>query len=120
MINNGDFIVQNSSSYTNEYSNFPHKIITQHHFMDADNSIASLINKINSYKLQGNFDIASKLISENANLLSHYIIDATTINTIEEEIRNVQVMALQKHQCVYYDETEPEFCAVGDLWEGGT
>ena len=117
---NSDFIIQNSSSYTQEYSRFPHKVIAQHNFRDADNSIASLINEIENYKLQGNFEVASKIISENADLLSHYTIDATTINTIEEEIRNAQIMALQKHQCVYYDENEPEFCAVGDLWEGGT
>ena len=114
-----DFITQNSSSYTNEYSKFPHQIITQHHFMNIDDSIASLVNEINSYKMQGNFEVASKLISENVGLLAHYMIDASTINTIEEEIRNVQVMALQKHQCVYFDEEEPEYCALGDLWEGG-
>lgn len=119
MISSSDFIAQNSSSYTQEYSRFPHQVIMQHHFRDADNSVASLINAINSHKMQGNFDIASKLIAENANLLAHYTIDASTINTIEEEIRNAQVMVLQKHQCVYYDETEPEYCAVGDLWEGG-
>lgn len=119
-MNNSDFIVQNSSSYTNEYSNFPHSIILQHNFRNIDDSIASLVNEINNYKMQGNFEVASKLISENAGILSHYIIDASTINTIEEEIRNVQVMALQKHQCVYFDEEEPEFCAIGDLWEGGT
>ena len=83
-----DFITQNSSSYTNEYSKFPHQIITQHHFMNIDDSIASLVNEINSYKMQGNFEVASKLISENAGLLAHYMIDASTINTIEEEIRN--------------------------------
>ena len=119
MISSSDFIAQNSSSYTQEYSRFPYQVITQHHFRDADTSIASLINTINSHKLQGNLDIASKLIAENAGLLAQYTIDASTINTIEEEIRNAQVMALQKHQCVYYDETEPEYCAVGDIWEGG-
>ena len=118
-MSNNDFIMQNSSSYTNEYSKFPYQIITQHHFMNIDDSIASLVNEINSYKMQGNFEVASKLISENAGLLAHYVIDASTINTIEEEIRNVQVMALQKHQCVYFDEEEPEYCALGDLWEGG-
>lgn len=119
MTNNGDFIVQNSSSYTSEYSKFPHKVITRHNFRDADNSIANLINEINCYKQQGNFAIANKLMSENSNVLSHYTMDASTINTIEEEVRNAQIMVLQKHQCVYYDENEPEFCAVGDLWEGG-
>lgn len=114
-----DFNAQNASSYTHEYSNFPYSLIQQHNFKDADDSIASLINTINSHKKQGNFEIASKLIAENANLLAQYTIDASIINTIEEEIRNAQVMVLQKHQCIYYDESEPEYCAVGDLWEGG-
>ena len=118
-MNNNDFIIQNSTSYTNEYSSFPYNLIKQHHFKDADNSIASLINEINNYKIQGNFEVASKLISENADLLSHYTIDSSIINIIEEEIRNAQVMALQKHQCVYFNENEPEICAVGDIWEGG-
>ena len=86
---NSDFIAQNSSSYTNEYSKFPYQVITQHNFMNIDDSLASLVNEINSYKMQGNFEVASKLISENADILSHYIIDASTINAIKEEISNV-------------------------------
>lgn len=41
-----DFIIQNASSYTHEYSNFPNSLIQQHHFKDADDSVASLINEI--------------------------------------------------------------------------
>ena len=117
-MNNSDFIIQNASSYTNEYSTFPYNLIKQHHFKDADDSIASLINEINNYKLQGNFEVASKLISENADLLSHYTIDSSIINIIEEEIRNTQVMAKQKHQCIYIQDSEPELCCSNDVWLG--
>ena len=86
-MNNNDFIIQNSSSYTHEYSNFPNSLIQQHHFKDADDSVASLINEITDLKARGLYDLAAKKITENANILSHYNIDAETINAIEEEIR---------------------------------
>ncbi len=43
--------------------------------------------------------------------------DAETINTIEEEIRNVQIMSIQKHQCIYFDK-EPNICCKNDVWLG--
>ena len=116
---NAEFILQNSTSYTNEYSQFPHKLITLHHYKDADNSIASLINKINELKFQGNYEAAAKMVNDNANILVQYAIDSVAINTLEEENRNAQIMALQKHQCVWFDENEPIVCSVGDVWEGG-
>ena len=112
-----DFIIQNASSYTHEYSNFPNSLIPQHHFKDADDSVASLINEITDLKARGLYDLAAKKITENANILSHYNIDAETINAIEEEIRNVQIMGIQKHQCIYFD-NEPEICCRNDVWLG--
>lgn len=116
---NNEFLIANASSYTHEYSQFPYNLITQHNFKDADNSITSLINEINGYKEKGDFESASKLSAENSELLKQYVMDATVPNTMEEEIKNVQTMALQKHQCVYFCDNEPEVCAVGDVWEGG-
>ena len=117
-MNNSDFIIQNASSYTNEYSNFPYDLIIQHHFKDADDSIASLINEINDLKARGLYDLASKKIREYSTTLSRYNIDAETINIIEEEIRNTQVMAKQKHQCIYIQDSEPELCCSNDVWLG--
>ncbi len=116
-MNNNDFIIQNASSYTHEYSNFPNNLIQQHHFKDADDSVASLINEITDLKARGLYDLAAKKITENANILSHYNIDAETINAIEEEIRNVQIMGIQKHQCIYFN-NEPEICCRNDVWLG--
>lgn len=113
---NEEFI--NDKNYTHEYSQFPKKLITKHHFKDADDSIASLINEINDLKARGLFDLADKKISENADILAHYAFGSENIRIIEEELRNVQVMAKQKHQCVYVQENkdyEPEVCCIGDI-----
>jgi hypothetical protein len=55
-----DFIIQNASSYTHEYSNFPNSLIKQHHFRNADDSVASLINEITDLKMRGLYDQATK------------------------------------------------------------
>lgn len=116
---NAEFIVQNSSSYTHEYSQFPYRLIEIHNYKDADDSVASLINQINELKFNGNYEAATKIINDNADVLKQYAIDSVAVNTLEEENRNAQIMALQKHQCVWFDENEPVVCSVGDVWEGG-
>lgn len=115
---NEEFILKNASTYTHEYSNFPYSIIKQHYFKDADDSVASLINEINGYKERGLFELAAKKITEYEDILTHYSLGgAETINTIEEEIRNGQIMTIQKSQCVFFD-NEPEICSVNDVWIG--
>lgn len=114
-----DFNTLNAAFYSHEYSKFPDKLITLHHFKDADDSVASLINEINDLKKRGLFDIATKKIADNADILVNYTFGAENINTYEEEIKNVQIMAKQKHQCIYIQKEEPEICCVGDIWAGG-
>ena len=117
---NEDFIVNNSKLYTHEYSNFPYSLITQHNFKDADDSVASLINEINGYKERGLFELASKTMNEYKDILSQYSLGgAETINTLEEEIRNGQIMTMQKSQCVFLEPEEPEICSIDDVWAGG-
>lgn len=114
-----DFITQNASSYTHEYSNFPYTPIAQHHFKDADDSVASLINEINGYKERGLYELASKIMKENEDVLAQYSLGgAETINTLEEEIRNGQIMTIQKSQLIYSDDDEPEIMAKEDIWIG--
>ena len=118
-ITNEEFITQNASSYTHEYSNFPQTIIIQHHFKDADDSVASLVNEINGYKERGLFELASKIMKENEDVLKQYSLGgAETINTLEEEIRNAQIMTVQKSQLIYTDEVVPEIMAKEDIWIG--
>lgn len=113
---NEEFINQNAASYSNEYSKFPYKRIAIHHFKDADDSIASLLNEIDDLKARGLYSLAEKKIKENADILREYTYGSELINTVQEEIHNTQTMALQKHQCVYTDNKEPEVCCVGDIW----
>lgn len=115
-----DFLSKNAASYTHEYSNFPYSLINLHYFKDADDSVASLINEINSLKSRGLFELAAKKINEYKDILKQYNLGgAETINTIIEEIRNGEIMTIQKSQCVYFEPDEPEICCVDDAWVGG-
>ncbi len=103
------------SKYENEFSNFPSQKIIKHNFKNIDDSIADTINEINDLRVQGKYNEAADIIRNNQNILSHYIVDATTFRTWEEEIYNTQTFAKQVQQSIYFDESEPE-CLEGDVW----
>ena len=106
------------SDFEREFSNFPEKKITKHNFMNIDDDIASLINQINSLRSQGLYAKAATIIQDNKDILEHYIVDAITFRTWEEEIYNTQIYARQQQQSIYFDEEEPD-CIEGDVWLGG-
>lgn len=103
------------TTYENEYSNFPSQKITKHNFKNIDDSIATLINQINSLRAQGKYNEAAGIIRDNQGTLSQYIVDAITFRTWEEEIYNTQTFAKQVQQSIYFDESEPD-CLEGDVW----
>ena len=106
--------------YEREFSLFPEKKITLHNFKNVDDDISLLINQINSLRSQGLYDEASHIIQNNFDVLSHYIVDAVTFRTWEEEIYNTQIYARQKQQTIFFDEEENEFDGIkGDVWVGG-
>ncbi len=105
-------------AYESEYSNFPNKKITLHNFKNIDDNIAPIINQINSLRSQGLYNQASRIIENNKNVLSQYIVDANTFRMWEEEIFNTQLYAKQKQQCVYFEEDEPP-AIYADVWIGG-
>ncbi len=108
------------SKYENEFSNFPYKKITKHDFRNVDDNIAPVINQINSLRTQGLYNQAARIIEQNLDILSHYIVDAITYRTWEEEIYNTQIYAKQKQQSIYFDESEEDVdCIEGDVWVGG-
>lgn len=108
------------SKYENEFSNFPYTKITKHDFKNVDNSIADIINQINSLRSQGLYDQAANLINKNYDMLQHYIVDAVTYRIWEEEIYNTQKYAKQKQQSIYLEESiENVDCLEGDVWLGG-
>lgn len=106
------------TAYQTEFSNFPQEKITLHGFQNADDKIANIINEINALRSQGLYNQASRVIQNNSDILSQYIVDATTFRTWEEEIYNTQLYAKQKQQCLYSEENEPE-AEINDIWLGG-
>lgn len=108
------------SSYSTEFSSFPSKKITKHNFKNVDDTIAPLINQINSLRLQGLYTKAAVIIQDNFDILSQYIVDAITYRTWEEEIYNTQIYAKQQQQSIYFEESEEDVdCIEGDIWVGG-
>lgn len=108
------------AEYEREFSNFPEKKITLHDFKNVDDTIAPIINQINTLRTQGLYNQAARIIQNNFDILSHYIVDAVTFRTLEEEIYNTQKYAKQIQQSVFFDESEDDVdCIEGDLWIGG-
>lgn len=108
------------AEFEREFSSFPEKKITRHDFRNVDDDIAPVINQINSLRTQGLYNQAARIIQQNFDVLSHYIVDAITYRTWEEEIYNTQIYARQKQQVIFFDENEEDVDAIqGDVWLGG-
>lgn len=108
------------AEYSREFSSFPSKKITRHNFKNVDDNIASIINQINTLRTQGLYNQAARIVQDNFDVLSHYIVDAITFRTWEEEIYNTQKYARQIQQSIFFDETEEDFDGIeGDVWVGG-
>lgn len=103
-----------------EFSRFPEALYTKHNFknvLEAPPEVYAAIMLIKDAIQSGNYDKASRLLSENKALITDYWIDADTINAIEEEIHNLETYAKTVSQSHYYCEEEPN-CIEGDVWIG--
>ena len=108
------------TNFSDEFSSFPSRKITKHDFKNIDDDIAPVINQINSLRAQGLYNQAARIIQNNIDTLSQYIVDASTFRTWEEEIYNTQIYAKQVQQSIYFDESEDDFDGIeGDVWIGG-
>ena len=108
------------TNFSDEFSSFPSRKITKHDFKNIDDNIAPVINQINSLRAQGLYNQAARIIQNNIDTLSQYIVDASTFRTWEEEIYNTQIYAKQVQQSIYFDESEDDFDGIeGDVWSGG-
>lgn len=105
--------------YNSEYSNYPYKKITKHHFLNVTDETASIVNQINTLRSQGKYAQAAQLLQENKESLTRTIIDAETFRIWEDEIYNAQKYAKQVQQSIYFDENEEDVdCLEGDVWIG--
>lgn len=108
------------SEFSREFSNFPSQKITIHNFKNVDDNIAPVINQITSLRVQGLYNQAARILKQNFDILSRYVVDAITFRTWDEEIYNTQKYARQKQQSIYFDELEEDFDGIEeDVWVGG-
>lgn len=109
------------ASYTHEYSDFPNTILTRHNFMDADNSIASIINQIKILQSEGKYSEAAAYINDHHETLGPYVLGSEYMNLIDEETRNLEIYTKSKKQQIYYQNDEPDNEPdVNDVWLGVT
>lgn len=107
------------ASYTNEYSQFPKQLMTLHQFMDVTDNIAALVDQIKSLQARGSYQHAARLIDLNKELLRKCFLSAEYLNFIDEETRNLEIMAKSKNQSIFYQDTNPLACCVlYDVWIG--
>lgn len=95
------------ASYTNEYSRLPTELFTLHNFKDVDDSIASLVSQIKTLQAQGEYDRVNSIVAERPDLKS-YIFNAEVWNALEEETRNLEILAKSKKQQIFYQSEEPD------------
>lgn len=106
--------------YTSEYSKFPTQLYSKHNFSDmkdAPSSVVTLVENIKTYMKAKNYAQAAQILQDNKSALSKYLIDSTYINTLDEELRNLEIYCKIKKQSIYYTTTEPDGVN-GDVWIG--
>lgn len=107
------------ASYTNEYSQFPKQLMKLHGFMDVNNDISNLVDQIKQLHSQGLYVKATQLIEANKDILSKYFLSAEYLNFLDEETRNLEIMAKSKSQTIFYQNDNPiECCVTNDVWIG--
>ena len=107
------------ATYTNQYSQFPSQVYTPHNFKDADDSVGPLINTIKNYMASGNYSQAQFYIDQNKSVLEPYVLNTEHINMIEEETRNLEIYAMSRQQSVFFQDDEPGYAEINDVWIGG-
>lgn len=106
------------ASYTHEYSDFPNAVYSVHNFLDlkdAPTSVATIVTQIKTHIVNKQFAQAAALLEDNKNILAQYMVDAKYINTLDEELHNLEIYTKSKKQAIYYTENKPDGVA-GDVW----
>ena len=102
-------------------TSFPSSMYSARNFKDlkdAPDSVVTIVNQIRSYLEQGEYSQASALLEANKTTLSRYMVDAEYVNTLSNEIRDVEEYSKNNRTGLYYCENVPD-AVVGDIWIGG-
>ena len=95
------------ASYTNEYSRLPNEILTLHNYKDVDDTVAPYVNQIKILQAQGKYDKVNEIMKAHSEL-KPYIFGAEDAMALQEETRNLEILALSKKQSIYYQNEEPD------------
>ena len=95
------------ASYTNEYSRLPNEILTLHNYKDVDDTVAPYVNQIKILQAQGKDGKVKEMRKARAGV-GPDVFGAEDAMALQEETRNLEILALSKKQCVYYQEEEPD------------
>ena len=91
--------------------------MARHYFKDIDNTVANEVNQIKILQAQGQYDKVNEIIANNPNL-KQYVFGADDFNAIDEETRNLEILAKSKKQQIYYTDDEPDYAVAQDIWIG--
>ena len=108
-------------SYTHKYSQYPTVRYSARNFLDlkdAPNSVVEIVNQIRTYLAEDNYSQASSTLEAHKTTLKRYMADAEYVNTLGEEIRNIEVYLRSNKTGQYYSDHEPD-ALTGDVWIGG-
>jgi hypothetical protein len=106
------------ATYTHEYSDFPNSVYSLRRFLDlkdAPEAIADVIVEIKQHIAKKDFSSAASLLEQHKANLAQYMVDATYINTLGEELRNLEIYTKSKKQALYYQTAKPDG-VTGDVW----
>ncbi len=107
------------AAYTHEYSHFPDALITLKHYKDVTDENAGIINTYRKYIQNGQYDSAAAYAKRNSDFFDSCLVGNDTLMTLQEEIRNTQILALKRCQSIRISYTEPDVIETGDVWIGG-
>ena len=105
-------------TYIYRENGFPNSIMNQVEYRDVYDEIGDKINQINTYRNQGDYESAKKLIESNSDKLKEVSIGASLINSLIEENRNAQLYALEASQEIYTTSEEPIVSSTNVIWIG--
>ena len=108
-------------SYTHKYSQYPNVRYSAINFLDlkdAPDSVVNIVNQIRTFLEQGEYSQASGILEENKTTLKRYMANAEYVNTLSEEIRNIEIQSKENKTGLYYSDLVPDAMS-GDVWIGG-
>lgn len=97
-------------------SQFPDQQLVIQEKVDVDNSIVTIVNRIENYVKAGDMVNASKVYEDNKDILDPFIINSAFINLLQEEIFNVGLLALSKQSNIVSSDMPTTQEVAGGYW----